>query len=333
MNRWILLACRVSFLCVFLGLDIAIVSKGFPSFDFAALESHLIDKEMMTATEQTKGMIDGMVAGHFPVIYPARRNITAHPRTLAEIRRIAWNILPNGTATRYHGYGEDAIPPFQGGTTVSGKWPDSIRQLFMIQILKNAHTAMGIAFDDLRQRLGIPLDKTPWIPRDKIPRTLEMELVPRWNETLLFATLRDPIDRFFSATCQDLLSQRVCLKESAGDTLNCMVERIAMGKFPFHAISQSIQLAGVMKTQPDLPVTVYPFNQTSQLIREMGVERPSAFARNRDYNVGKASTVVAEYCKLKPVNLTAAQASILCGFYRDDVELLRSVDFSVPLCE
>jgi hypothetical protein len=85
-------------------------------------------------------LMDAMVRGELPVIYPARLPGKENPKLFAQIEHAAW---PH-PAVRQYGIGPDAVSESDGGSTVVGDWPDIITNFTYIPLLKNAHTALGL---------------------------------------------------------------------------------------------------------------------------------------------------------------------------------------------
>ena len=108
----------------------------------------------------------------------------------------------------------------QGGRTVHGDWPDQIDTIVFMGIRKNAHTHLLNTIGDLRQRLGGASSVMYRYVRDirKIMKDVykQQKKHREWKQAgnshntsvpLVFAVLRDPVERFLSASCQDLAQE------------------------------------------------------------------------------------------------------------------------------
>lgn len=181
----------------------------------------------------------------------------------------------------------------QNLTTVIGTWPDAITSLSYIPILKNAHTSLSRVFRQLRYKIQ---DANVTVFNKQNRRRFYTNRRIN-NKTLYLTVLRDPIDRFISATCQDLRDgkDRVpihkCFTNNNNrrqqqhhrtntttdddrtmtllETMRCLVDFINDGKLTHHQRHQHCQLRDVMMGL-DEPVNVVPFDRLDDLYRELG---------------------------------------------------------------
>jgi Sulfotransferase family len=132
--------------------------------------------------------------------------------------------------------------------------------------------------------------------------------------TVYFTVLRDPIDRFISATCQDLRdgSNQVPIHKCFGgfkkqvrrdqsatstttmndhdvvddddlqlqDTIRCLIKYINGGRFTHHQRHQYCQLRDVMNGL-DVAINVIPFDRLNDLYRELGAATNEKKVRDR----------------------------------------------------
>ena len=185
-------------------------------------------------------------------------------------------------AVRDYGIGPDNVIPADGGVTVKGEWPDLVTNMTYIPILKNAHTTVCNAFGDLRQRLhGGVVDgfystaKTHVKHRSRILNT----------SSVLFTILRDPVDRFISATCEDLRLSRLTKLEAWGcnnnaDFVNCVVEKGTASLLMQHQKPQASQLKSILQ-DVNQPVAVIHFDQLGELLVAIGNKPEQRKVRDR----------------------------------------------------
>lgn len=113
--------------------------------------------------------------------------------------------------------------------------------------------------------------------------------------------------------------------------MQCVMDGLQKLNFNFHQIPQSKQLASIMRHYPGLPVTVIPYEQTNHLLEDMAVSEK--LDQWRDRTKYKKDPTTEAFCKLKVVNLTDAQLSLVCNAYQDDLKLFKSAKLPVPLCD
>jgi hypothetical protein len=222
------------------------------------------------------------------------------------------------------------------------------------------HVFAGNAVGDIRQRIKGGSIK---VLRKGIGGTIT--LVGKYLQISphILTVLRDPIDRFISATCEDIrMKSRTlgCLMfQDLNETISCELQRIVgqEGKEPYfthHQTPQYAQLYNVMGGL-DAPISVILFEQLSQLMHEMGNGNPKERIRDRsDTSYATTSRRTAQeqveqqttkklrwpdkrlskFCGGKPEKILSIEhLEILCRIYQVDVDLLRSVGSKVPACD
>ena len=263
-----------------------------------------------TTTTTTATLLDAMVLGRLPLVHPHRLNTTTNTsvgKGFAEVVHAVWD-HPVRCLT---GIGPNAVPATEGGVTVVGRlWPHVLTRLTYLPILKNAHTTLSNAVGDLRQRLDRAIVTV--VTRDQSPGTLDTLLQQALhspptttttnNNTAadgsnqrhsqrLFTLLRDPVDRFLSASCEDMRQsnqKRKCLMDAATDKLalanennennnkttrsgvQCLVESmVEQRRYWPHQHPQVDQIVRTVGPY-DVPVSVLYWDQLGQLLVEIG---------------------------------------------------------------
>ena len=253
---------------------------------------HQKQNETMTSTlSSSSSLLDAMVRGDLPRIYPSRLQGVIPQRCRAMVVHAAWQESTSShKVERWAGIGPDAVPLDEGGAMVLGEWPDRIRQLSYVPILKNAHTVLSNAVGDLRQRLG-----NCRVEVVKNDRTVRSALQNNDNDegiaTTVFTVVRDPVDRFLSATCEEMRQSNVarqCLVNNNDPqghqprynnnnfdplrAVQCQAERVLNEKMNYfhHQAPQIDQLIRVVGSAHDVSVAVLHWGQLKNLLTEIG---------------------------------------------------------------
>jgi hypothetical protein len=154
---------------------------------------------------------------------------------------------------------------------ITDDWMKRIQNLTFIPINKNAHSAIMAAFGELAKRLGAG-NVTIFSRYNK--RYNATELLA--SSAIILTVLRDPVERFISATCEDLRQRGGGLEcfgtDNVEESLDCELKYLhgRTPSFTHHQTPQHDQLAVVMQELEHVPVSVIPFTQVNQLIRELG---------------------------------------------------------------
>ena len=265
-------------------------------------------------------LLDQVSRDELPIIYPNTFIVREGP-SFGELVHATWPKRDN-KATRQYGVGPLAQDPPQG-ETVDGNWPDALDALTYVPLLKNGHTSLANAVGDLRQRLNgsallIKLPKTNitqspyvhllnWIAKDST-------IVPH----KLFTVLRDPIDRYISATCEELRQgvayRKMCLSPNRNTTMQCTIQHLPRNytqvslKFKPHQELQIKQLHTAMQGH-HIGLAVIPFTSLSKLMSELGCATHSTKVRDRK----------SEHY----TTATAKSGTILEGLRGHDINLLK----------
>jgi hypothetical protein len=239
----------------------------------------------------------------------------------------------------------------------------AIYSFWYLPILKNAHTGLSNAVGDLRQKIQ---GATVNVHRLSVRNRQAMDnILTTSSSSVIFTVLRDPVDRFISATCEDLrgaehgITRDRCFAINDLETrMDCVLQDLERAlslnptHFKTHQMSQYRQLHRVMQNV-DNPVFVVSFHQLPQLLRELGNDQATKVRDRSDSKYfaagsqweqqqelagnweGVAGTRerLSNFCKLTRNDLSAKYLQIICDIYRQDVELLTAVGFAVPSCE
>lgn len=278
-------------------------------------EEHELDDTGRHSINQTdeyrnRRILDQVARDELPIIYP-NTFLATDGDCFGEVVHAEWP-QPTGKALRLYGLGPDAMEP-PHGETVKGDWPDLLDKLTYVPILKNGHTSLANAFGDLRQRLNGSSELLKWMKRPGQPKTpswrnwfLRQELnineayssLLNWAENnpkyphKFFTVLRDPIDRFISASCEELRQgapyRKRCLRPHWNDTLNCTIHYLPtntgahdkLKKFKPHQELQTKQLYIAVRGR-NVGMAVIPFTSLSELLNELGCSTHSMKVRDR----------------------------------------------------
>ena len=253
-------------------------------------------------------LLDAIMHNQLPKIYPARFSFNKQNRTGgAEFVLAQWT-LP---AQRKYGIGPKDFSEANGGVTVLGEWPDEVQSLLYVPILKNAHTSLANAVGDLRNRISTAtVDVYNWdkirqqkmkdakqlstktkkavVPvNDSIPTIYDLKLQHfPFDTSIAFTVLRDPVDRYISATCEELRQQQARMRKlcfpdnetSAEFNLECLLQELVrkqgmdtMAKqFLAHQTPQYAILYSALRGLDHAGVSVVDFRHLPQLLREVG---------------------------------------------------------------
>jgi hypothetical protein len=295
-----------------------------------------------------------------PTLSPIIR--TGSRRNSAGLLHVQWT-TPGTTTTRHSGFEDQPLSLAEGGNTVQGSWPDLLTDLSFVPVLKNAHTHLLNTVADLKQRLDANVDYVPkvfgrvkGIHKSNEVRIQEILLdavqkqksgtIPGGH--VVFAVVRDPVDRFLSATCQELsLNSKKVLQRGCDvihsnkpyngiHILDCMLNRIKSERtLLYHQTHQVKQIELATAGAPGVAISLIPQESAiEQLIAELGGRNRKVRSRTEteDY---KKQEVTEKFCQLKVENLTESQIFTICWIYAADVHLLRNIAEVMPvtLCE
>ena len=272
------------------------------------------------------------------------------------------------------------------GSFVQGNWPDQISDLTFLPLLKNAHTKLQNALGDLRQRLGnctVQVHKETVMQRQKkMNGTIHTILQHAANQQtqqahddqsppphgkgghVVVAMIRDPIDRFLSATCQEMVSglslkkqglhlwqqhnlngtslrgSAISSKGTAGAVVtvparylvDAAIGHIHERGFRPHQQPQVAQLKAIVQ---DAPVAVTLLSQKAHLesfLQALGASQTIVRDRFQDtfYN---QRPITQSVCSLTPEDLTHSQLTQICKIYEADVRMMELAGYQVPLCQ
>jgi len=297
-------------------------TENFSSDEGAARKTN--DLELDEA--KSKFILDQVALDQLPIIFPHTFNVPSG-RSYGELLHASWPKNKNNKAQRLYGVGPTAKDPPEG-QTVQGDWPDLLDRLTYIPLLKNGHTSLSNAFGDLRQRLNGTVEslnqaplKATLPPRAGSNRTLQQRQpctdLLEWAVThpnfphKLFTVLRDPIDRFISATCEDLrqnsLYRKACLKSNWTDTLTCVIENLPTraNPKPFkpHQDLQTKQLHAAVRGKA-VGVAVISFSNLSDIMSDLGCTTHSTKVRDRKSS--EYTNIVASKIKRRHYNFSDA---------------------------
>ena len=237
-------------------------------------------------------LLDLVARDELFMIYPNTFAVREGP-SFGELIYATWPKHQN-KATRHYGVGPLAQHPPQG-ETVNGEWPDALNALTYIPLLKNGHTSLANAVGDLRQRLNgtALLIKLPKANITQSPYTHFLDWAGKESSQIshkLFTVLRDPIDRYISATCEELrqgvVYRRMCLSPNQITTLQCTIQYLPRNssqvslKFKPHQELQVKQLHTAMQGR-HIGLAVIPFPRLSKLMTELGCVTHSTKVRDR----------------------------------------------------
>jgi len=250
---------------------------------------------------------------------------------------------------RFHGIEDRPVPSSEGGRTVRGQWPDYVNELVYIPILKNGHTHLMNTVGDLRQRLGGISKKVKHPPT--IKRIMENVIKrqragARTNSipgVIVFAIVRDPVNRFLSATCQEMtfgLTQKMIskcpdLRHKGGvveeNLVNCAISLLQGGDWAFHQHSQVAQILKVV-TGLHVGVTLVPQEESFlPLLDELGGQNVIVRDRSKD-DVYKKTDHLRRFCTVKPHNLRQDQVDAICKLYEGDVRMMEYAGIQSKFC-
>jgi len=155
-----------------------------------------------------------------------------------------------------------------------------------------------------------------------------------WNETnhMIFAVVRDPVERFISAVGQvtsekfqsGKLLRDQCLKDTASETLQCFVSLVRTQGFwiDLHFTPMVFEIA-FATMEIDLPVAIFPFDEVPNILANIGAN-PNRKKKD-GHKAGYRSTV------LMNVTINDFRADTLhelCLVYKMDVWFLRDLGYS-----
>jgi hypothetical protein len=286
-------------------------------------------------------LLDEMMQNRLPRVYPSRFGIKL-VHASDEIVHAQWK----QPAVRRYGVGPDTVAKEAGGSTVKGDWPDLITGLAYLPITKNGHTTLANAVGDLRQRIQDCIVTTYRVAFDtctRVDKLLE-------NTPIIFTVLRDPIERFISATCEDLRLDNTIVREKCfanddiDDSVRCIVQQLkaenVLGRDTMtHQEPQYVQLFRVM-ANVDRPVFVVSFDQLSQLLGELGngSSEKDRDRRKMEYFLGGTAAGhtymkrLANFCRLNGQDLKQEHVEHICHVYRLDIALMASLGLRASFC-
>ena len=267
-----------------------------------------------------------------------------------EIMYTHWQ--PGGA--RFFGIADHAVSASEGGRTVQGEWPDRIDTLVFLGIRKNAHTLLLNTLGDLRQRLTNssstlhtnysdfePLMQSVYQRQRQQVEQQRAGDTPKIMAPLVFAILRDPLERFLSASCQDLtqFSQLSVLRSGCEQNLNntkllidCILSRLHRGMWWCHQIPQVTQITrGLMGYNISVSFALQS-QALPSLLEELGGQSAT---KTRDRTMDKVyqkEDDLRRICQWQAADLTEYQKQAICYIYQDDVRLLRAAGFALEYC-
>lgn len=152
-----------------------------------------------------------------------------------------------------------------------------------------------------------------------------------WNDTnhMIFAVVRDPVERFISAvgtvTSEKFESGKMlrdqCLKDTASETLQCFVSLVRTQGFwiDLHFTPMVFKIAFATMGK-DLPVASFPFEEVPSILANIGVNP------NKKKKDGNKADYIDRSNVLMNVTINEFRADILrelCLVYKMDIWFLR----------
>eukprot|EP00523_Entomoneis_sp_CCMP467_P017956 CAMPEP_0168809518 /NCGR_PEP_ID=MMETSP0726-20121227/3126_1 /TAXON_ID=265536 /ORGANISM="Amphiprora sp., Strain CCMP467" /LENGTH=327 /DNA_ID=CAMNT_0008861503 /DNA_START=98 /DNA_END=1081 /DNA_ORIENTATION=- len=209
----------------------------------------------------------------------------------------------------------------------------------------------------LEQQLGqtalgdIPVDKVLQHAADHQREYEEQQRVNSSKEVaktrghIVFAVVRNPVSRFLSALCQDLVLEKVGFTSSGftaetntSAIIDKALDRLQAARpnhWPFHQIPQISQILEALGRVTHLAVTLVSLEKAlSSILDELGGDTRK---QNRDRHtdsvyVNNPNPLVNKVCKLVPEQLGKTQVSRICDIYRADVRMMELAGLDVLEC-
>ena len=238
-------------------------------------------------------------------------------------------------------------------------------RISFIHVHKSGGTSLHRGFDNIRQRYNnATITRHKWFtPRSDEGRgmlsnkeaartynfTLESTLqattypVAKFGEHdhVIFAVVRDPIDRFISSIGQAMggegsqrnkigeVLQKECIKSTSALTLTCMARYVRDHGFwiELHFSPQVIDISFTTIWQ-DVPIAIFPFKELKSILTYLGL--PKYQGRDGSSERYRPDPVLSE---MTVEDYDDESLRIVCEIYKVDVIMQRSVGIEVPRCD
>ena len=284
------------------------------------------------------------IARRLSIVHPSswtdKSIVAAKKVRSAEVMHASWT-----PGERFYGILDRTVPENEGGRTVQGTWPNTISDLIYIALLKNGHTHLMNTVGDLRQRLN---GTSTLYKGAKIEPVMRNAHLRQQNSTLpgqiVFAVVRDPIERFLSSTCQDMSMSAGVLKKfqtecfanksevTGHDLVGCATTRLRQGHFLTHQHPQVSQIRKALNGV-DMGVTLISQEEAfASLLHELGGQNHKVRDRTSE-RVYQKSEYLKLFCGLSSANLTGTQIADICNIYMGDVRMMEYAGIDVPRCQ
>jgi len=158
---------------------------------------------------------------------------------------------------------------------------------------------------------------------------------------VIFAVVRDPIDRFISSIGQAMgasgsqnnligkVLQKKCIKSTSALTLTCMAKYVRDHGFwiELHFSPQVIDISFTTIWQ-DIPIAVFPFEELKNIVEYFGL--PEVQGRHGANGGYRPDAVLSN---MTVDDYDDESLSIVCEIYKVDVIMQRSLGIEVPRCD
>ena len=267
-------------------------------------------------------------------------------RSSTVVVHVSWSPRSGSFYTSHHDDETVSMGEASGGN-LQGKWPEQLSDLTVLTILKNGHTTLMGTLMETSRLLG----GSGKIFKKRPPRKILRQALQRQRSSLLpghvvFAIVRDPVERFICSTCQDLsmgftTAKKVFQRCKGFDSeskdpdplalMDCILNKLRSGSFTFH---QTPQASILMSSVGDIPVgvTLIPMtNALRPLVDEIGGGHVKTRDRSEEATYHK-SPALSNFCRLDSASLRPEQVREICRMYQADVNMLALANIGVPLC-